>query len=99
MIKKFNEMNETKNLVSKFDSVSITKGKKTYFLTLNLSDLTYIRDNFSKLTNILKTIEDAGFKSFDTSHSTGLYDSVEDISLEFMGDEKEVDISLLIKNN
>jgi hypothetical protein len=97
MIKKFNEMNESNNIVSKFDFVDITKHKKVYFLKLNLSSLTYIRDNFSKLVIALKDIEDAGFKSFNTSYTNGYYDSVEDISLEFMGDENIVDISLLIK--
>lgn len=94
-IKKLNEI--TENLVSKYDFVDIKKYKKTYFVEIKLISMQYISENLKKLSEVLNDIDKAGFKNFDTSTTLGLYDSVDDINLEFVEDESKIDISYLIK--
>lgn len=57
-------------------------GKYAY-ATINLFQFQYEKDSLGILLGCISKLKEIGFDKFSTSYNTGLYDSVEDVSLEF----------------
>ncbi len=75
--------------IPNLEDIEIKKNGKSYFATINLQGMSYEKGNVLLLIDKLKRLNDAGFTTFDTSYNTGYYDSIEDISLEFIKTEKK----------
>lgn len=65
------------------EDITIKKRYNTLYATVSLYSMQYEKTNAISLSDKLKRLNHAGFTQFDVNVSTGYYDSVDDVELEF----------------